>query len=74
MESSPLRRSTRNVPQTYRYYCLDGIGNLHLAEWFDAENDERAAALIEEMQPNGRSEIWQGKRLVAKLSPRRLQA
>jgi hypothetical protein len=60
--------------QTYRYYRLDGIGNLHLAEWFEAENDERAVSLIEKMYPDGRSEIWQGTRLVAKLSLRRLHA
>ena len=60
--------------QTYRYYCLDEIGNLHLAEWFEAEDDQRATALIEQMHPNGRCEIWQGKRLVAKLAPARLEA
>jgi len=60
--------------QTYRYYCLDGVGRLHLAEWFDAENDESARALIEHMCPDGRSEIWQGQRLVAKLSPTRREA
>ena len=60
--------------QTYRYYCLDGVGHLHLAEWFDAENDEKAVDLIEQMHPDGLCEIWQGARLVAKLSPKRLQA
>jgi len=60
--------------QTYRYYCLDGVGHLHLAEWFEAENDEGAKALIEQMHPDGRCEIWQGQRLVAKLSPQRLRA
>jgi hypothetical protein len=60
--------------QTYRYYCLDVVGQLHLAEWFEAENDERATALIREMHPDGRCEIWQGMRLVAALSPMRLEA
>jgi hypothetical protein len=60
--------------QTYRYYCLDGVGHLHLAEWFEADNDENATRLIEQMHPDGRCEIWQGQRLVAKLSPARLQA
>jgi len=59
---------------TYRYYCLDGVGHLHLAEWFEAEDDEKATALIEQMHPEGKCEIWQGSRLVAKLSPRRLEA
>ena len=60
--------------QTYRFYCLDGVGDLHLAEWFEAENDENAVSLIEEMGPDGRCEIWQGNRLVVEISPERLQA
>jgi hypothetical protein len=50
--------------QTYRYYCLDGKGHLHLPEWFEAESDEKAIALVAEMYPNGRCEVWQGSRLV----------
>ena len=60
--------------ETYRYYGLDGAGDLHLAEWFDAENDEQARALIEQMHQDGRFEIWQSQRLVAKLSPKRFSA
>jgi hypothetical protein len=60
--------------QTYRYYGLDGVGHPHLAEWFDAENDEKAVGLIEQLHPDERCEIWQGARLVAKLSPKRLRA
>jgi hypothetical protein len=60
--------------QTYRYYRLDGFGHLHLAEWFEAEDDERAVGLIEQMQSDGRCEIWQGNRLVAKALPERLEA
>lgn len=60
--------------RTYRYYCLDGLGHLHDAEWFDAETDEDAVAQIEAEYPNDLCEIWQGQRLVAKLAPRRLQA
>ena len=54
--------------QTYRYYGLDGVGHPHLAEWFDTENDEKAVGLIEQLHPDERCEIWQGARLVAKLS------
>ena len=60
--------------ENYRYYCLDRTGRLHSAEWFQAENDRDAVALIEAKHPDGLCEIWQGKRLVAKLAPRRLQA
>lgn len=59
---------------TYRYYCLDSVGHLHSAEWFEAESDGDAIALVEAQHPDGQCEVWQGQRLVAKLSPRRLQA
>ena len=60
--------------ENYRYYCLDSTGNLHTAQWFAADNDEHAIALIEAKHPDGTCEIWQGRRLVAKIEPRRLQA
>jgi hypothetical protein len=60
--------------ENYRYYCLDGVGHLHSAEWFVAENDEQAVALIEVKHPDSTCEVWYGKRLVAKISPKRLQA
>lgn len=59
---------------TYRYYHLDGLGHLHGAEWFEAAGDEDAVAQVEAMLPDARCEIWEGDRLVAKLSPKRLQA
>jgi len=55
--------------ENYRYYCLDGTDHLHEAEWFAADNDEHAVALIGAKHPNSLCEIWQGKRLVAKVSP-----
>ena len=58
----------------YRYYCLDSIGHLYGAEWFHADSDEDAVAQIEAKHPDGLCEIWQGKRFVAKVSPKRLQA
>ncbi len=57
----------------YRYYCLDGRGGLHLAEWFNAKSDAEALALIEDMHPDGTCEVWQDERLVGKTPPRRLQ-
>ena len=46
----------------------------HSAEWFHAETDEDAVAQTEAKRPDGTCEIWQGRRLVAKVSPMRLQA
>jgi hypothetical protein len=60
--------------ENYRYYCLDSMGHLHSAEWFYAENDEDAVAQVEAQHPDATCEIWQDKRLVAKLSPKRLTA
>ena len=51
--------------ENYRYYCLDATGNLHQAEWFYADNDEGAVALIEAKHPNSKCEIWHGQRLLA---------
>lgn len=60
--------------QTYRYYCLDRFGHLHNAEWFNARTDADAIAQIQSKHPDETCEIWQGGRLVAKLSPVRLSA
>jgi hypothetical protein len=60
--------------ENYRYYCLDSTGHLYGAEWFHADSDEAAVALIEARHPDGFCEIWEGRRLVAKVSPERLQA
>lgn len=60
--------------ENYRYYCLDSGGRLHSAEWFHADGDEQAIAQIAAMHPDARCEIWQGRRLVAALSPMRLTA
>jgi hypothetical protein len=57
------------LPETYRYYHLDGAGHLHDAEWFEAENDEDAIAQISSKHPDSKCEIWRGTRLVASLSP-----
>jgi len=62
------------MSQTYRYYRLDRVGHLHSAEWFEADSDEEAAAVIGQRHTDGRCEIWQGKRLVAEIRPDRLSA
>ena len=60
--------------ETYRHYRLDGVGHLHDAEWFEAADDQDAVAQIEARRAGGTCEIWQGKRLVAKLAPARMRA
>ena len=51
----------------YRYYCLDGLGRLHNAQWFYAASDEDAVSLVAAKQPDGKCEIWQERRMVAQL-------
>ena len=58
----------------YRCYRLDGVGHLQNAEWFEAASDDAAISLAEVKYPEALCEIWQGGRLVAKVSPKRLQA
>jgi hypothetical protein len=60
--------------KSYRYYCLDGAGKLHSAEWFDADGDEAAIAAVEAKHPGAVCEIWQRNRLVGKMVPDRLRA
>ena len=60
--------------ENYRYYCLDGMGHLHEAEWFYAATDEDAVAVIQAKHPDSKCEIWQDNRLVASVSPVRRQA
>ena len=55
--------------ENYRCYRLDGDGRLHFAEWFSAASDAQAIEQIQGKHPNAKCEIWQGKRLVTKLSP-----
>jgi hypothetical protein len=59
---------------SYRYYCLDGAGKLHRAEWFEAESDEAAVAHIGAMHSDAQCEIWQHNRLVGKTVPERVGA
>ena len=60
--------------ETYRYYCLDGVGRLYSAEWFEAESDEDAVRQVEAKHPAQICEIWQLGRMVARLGPDRLEA
>jgi hypothetical protein len=62
----------RMSAEDYRYYCLDASGRLHEADGIAAENDADAIAQITAKHPDAKCEIWQGRRLVAAISPNRL--
>ena len=52
---------------SYRLYRLDGAGKITSAEWIDADGD---AAAVEQARALGRTgicELWDRKRLVAKI-------
>jgi len=56
------------MPQeNYRYFRLDVFGELHGAEWFYADSDEAAVDHVHETHPDEKCEVWQERRLVAKL-------
>ena len=55
--------------QEHRYYCLDGAGRLHDATIIDAETDKDAVQIVRTRHPDGKCEVWQGDRFVAKFDP-----
>jgi hypothetical protein len=55
----------------YRLYCLDGANKVASADWIDAGDDSAAVELARGMHNGYQCELWQGKRLVARLDLRR---
>lgn len=52
----------------YRLYCLDREGHINTADWIEAADDSDAIAKARDLKRNGlKCEVWQGRRLVAKL-------
>ena len=70
----PLRRRKKfglHAVADYRLYCLDGVRKVSSAEWIEAADDEAAIEVARETHDGYECELWQGKRLVAKLDLRR---
>ena len=52
----------------YRLYCLNREGSISTADWIEADDDQEAIAKAPELKRHGlKCEVWQEKRLVAKL-------
>lgn len=51
----------------YRLYCLDGASKVASAEWIDADDDDAAIEAARERHDGYHCEVWQGRRLVARL-------
>ena len=55
----------------YRLYCLDGARKVASADWIDADDDQAAIEVATKKYDGYECEVWQGKRLVARLDLRR---
>lgn len=55
----------------YRLYCLDGARKVASADWIDADDDQAAIEVATKKHDGYECEVWQGKRLVARLDLRR---
>ena len=54
----------------YRLYGLDGAAKVASAEWIEADDDETAVEIAAQKFEGSACELWQGRRLVAKLDLR----
>jgi hypothetical protein len=54
----------------YRLYGLDGVNKVASGEWLEAEDDDTAIDVAKERMDGQVCELWQGRRLVARLRPR----
>jgi hypothetical protein len=58
---------------SYRIYCLDADGRIAVPEWLDASDDEDAIKQTQTHKNGARQcEVWQCKRLVARLGKQEL--
>ena len=59
----------------YRLYCLDGVGNISLAEWIEAFDDADAIRQARERFFGAlKCEVWFGSRLVATIDGEQFSA
>lgn len=59
----------------YRLYCLDARGQISMAEWIDAADDQDAIRQALALKQNAQMcEVWDGNRLVARLDSQDLVA
>ena len=59
----------------YKLYCMQSQGNLHFAEWIEAQDDAEAIEMARKLKKDAlKCEIWDGRRLVAVLDARELAA
>ncbi len=59
---------------TYRVYCYDGVNQVVSADWLEAASDEAAVEKARAAGFGSKCEVWDGRRLVAKLEEERRTA
>ena len=51
----------------YRLYGLDGVNKVASGVWIDADDDQAAIEAAKRMMDGHDCELWQGKRMVARI-------
>ena len=54
----------------YRLYGLDGVNRVASGEWIEADDDKTAIAAATEMMDGHDCELWQGRRMIARIKSR----
>lgn len=54
----------------YRLYGLDGVNKVSSGDWVEADDDQAAIETAKERHRGYECELWQGRRLVARLDLR----
>lgn len=57
--------------ETYRLYCLDGVGKVASAEWIEAVDDRAAIDIADKLRRGRDCELWQNSRFVTRLGSSR---
>ena len=55
----------------YRLYGLDGVDKVASAQWIEADDDQAAIAVAEQMMDGHDCELWQGPRFIVRLKRKR---
>jgi hypothetical protein len=66
-----LAAQTFGFVKVVDYRLLDGVRRIASAEWFDADDDDKAIEVAKSMMDGHDCELWQGSRLVARIPHQR---
>ncbi len=63
-----------NPLKSYRVYCYDGVSKIVSADWLQAASDEDAIEKARAAGFGSKCEVWDERRMVAKLDDERRMA